>query len=214
MALRIGIDFDNTIVCYDEVFVRIARAEGLIPGDLKGGKAEVRDFLRKLSGGEEKWQRLQGRVYGDQMDSASLFEGAARFLTRCRERGDARVFIVSHKTEFGHFDARGINLRDAARAWMMRHRFFDKDGFNLPGDALYFEPTRDDKIERIARLDCTHFIDDLEEVLEDSRFPAATRRILFLNARSARSGRSGRPTADYDVCADWREIEEAVFANA
>ena len=208
MAFRIGIDFDNTIVCYDEVFVRIANGEGLIPRDLKGGKAEVRDYLRKLRGGEERWQRLQGRVYGDQMDRASLFEGAARFLARCRERDDVRVFIVSHKTEFGHFDPRGINLRDAARAWMTRHGFFDKAGFNLPGDALYFESTRYDKIERVAQLACTHFIDDLEEVLADSRFPAATRRILFLN------GRSSRPAAGYEVCADWHEIEEAIFANA
>jgi hypothetical protein len=38
MALRIGIAFDNTIVCCDEVFVRIAKAEGLIPGDLKGAR--------------------------------------------------------------------------------------------------------------------------------------------------------------------------------
>jgi hypothetical protein len=211
MAFRIGIDFDNTIVCYDEVFVRIAKAESLLPQDFKGGKAEVRDCLRKLRGGEERWQRLQGRVYGDQMDSASLFEGAARFLARCRERDDTRVFIVSHKTEFGHFDPRGINLRDAARAWMVRQGFFDKDGFNLPGDALHFESTRYDKIEKIAQLGCTHFIDDLEEVLADSRFPAATRRILFLNGRSERSGRLA---AGYEVCTDWHEIEEAVFANA
>ncbi len=208
MAFRIGIDFDNTIVCYDEVFVRTAKAEGLIPDDFRGGKAGVRDFIRRLSGGEEKWQRLQGRVYGDQMDGASLFEGAARFLSRCRQRADTRVFIVSHKTEFGHFDASGINLREVARAWMARHGFFDKGGFNLSGDALYFEATRDDKIERIARLGCTHFIDDLEEVLGDPRFPAGVRRILFLN------GRSDCPAVGYEVCADWREIEEALFANA
>ena len=86
--------------------------------------------------------------------------------------------------------------------------FFEKGGFNLSGDALYFEPTRDDKIERIARLGCTHFIDDLEEVLEHSRFPAGVRRILFLN------GRSDIPAVSYEVCADWQEIEETVFANA
>jgi len=207
MVFRIGIDFDNTIVCYDEVFVLAATAEGLIPHDLRGGKAAVRDFIRNLSGGEEKWQRLQGRVYGDQMDDASLFEGAARFLSRCRQRADTSVFIVSHKTEFGHFDESGINLREVARAWMTKHGFFDKAGFNLAGDAVYFEATRDDKIERIAQLGCTHFIDDLEEVLGHPRFPAGIKRILFLN------GRSDRPAVSYEVCADWQEIEEAVFAN-
>jgi hypothetical protein len=208
MAFRIGIDFDNTIVCYDEVFVRTAKGEGLIPHDFRGGKAGVRDFIRRLTGGEEKWQRLQGKVYGSQMDDASLFEGVARFLSRCRQRADTSVFIVSHKTEFGHFDASGISLREVACAWMAKHAFFDKGGFNLADDALYFESTRDDKIERIARLGCTHFIDDLEEVLGHPRFPVGVRRILFLN------GRSDRPAVSYDVCADWREIEEAVFANA
>jgi len=208
MAFRIGIDFDNTIVCYDEVFVRTAKAEGLIPDDLRGGKAGVRDFVRRLCGGEEKWQRLQGRVYGDQMDGASLFEGAARFLSRCRQRADTSVFIVSHKTEFGHFDASGINLREVARAWMAKRGFFDKGGFNLSADDLYFEPTRDDKIERIAQLGCTHFIDDLEEVLGHPQFPAGVKRILFLN------GRPDRPAVSYEVCADWQEIEEAIFANA
>lgn len=208
MAFRIGIDFDNTIACYDEVFVRTAKAEGLIPHDLRGGKAAVRDFILRLNSGEEKWQRLQGRVYGYQMDDASLFEGAARFLSRCGQRADTKVFIVSHKTEFGHFDPSGINLREVARAWMAQRGFFEKGGFNLSGDALYFEPTRDDKIDRIARLGCTHFIDDLEEVLGHSRFPAGVRRILFLN------GRSDRPAVSYEVCADWQEIEEAVFANA
>jgi len=207
MDFRIGIDFDNTIVCYDQVFLRTAKAEGLIPDDLRGGKAGVRDFIRRLNSGEEKWQRLQGRVYGDQIDGALLFEGVARFLSRCRQRSDTSIFIVSHKTEFGHFDACGISLREVARGWMIKHGFFDKAGFNLPGDALYFESTRDDKIERIARLGCTHFIDDLEEVLEHPRFPAATRRILFLN------GRSDKPPVSYDVCVDWQEIEEAVFAN-
>jgi hypothetical protein len=208
MGFRIGIDFDNTIVCYDEVFVRTAKAEGLIPHDFVGGKAAVRDLVRRLSGGEESWQRLQGRVYGDQMDGATLFEGAARFLTRCRNRADTRIFIVSHKTELGHFDESGINLRDAARAWMVKHRFFDKDGFNLSSDAVYFEPTREHKVDRIAQLHCTHFVDDLEEVLEDSRFPTGVRRILFLN------GRAERPSVGYRICADWQEIEEAVFANA
>ncbi len=208
MALRIGIDFDNTIVCYDEVFARTAKAAGLIPQDFRGGKASVRQFIRGLSCGEEKWQRLQGRVYSDQMDGAALFAGAARFLSRCRRRADTSVFIVSHKTEFGHFDASGINLREVARAWMVKHGFFEKGGFNLSSDALYFEHTRDDKIKRIARLGCTHFIDDLEEVLGHSRFPAGVRRILFLN------GRSDIPAVTYEVCADWQEIEETVFANA
>lgn len=207
MSFRIGIDLDNTIVCYDKVFVRTAKAEGLIPHDFQGGKPDVRARIRGLDHGEEKWQRLQGKVYGGLMAGASLFQGAEGFLSRCLQRTDTNVFIVSHKTEFGHADASGINLREVARGWMAQHGFFDKGGLNLAEDALYFESTRDDKIERIAQLACTHFIDDLEEVLGHPRFPAGVKRILFLN------GRPDKPAVDYEVCAGWREIEEAVFQN-
>jgi len=207
MRFRIGIDFDNTLVSYDQLFTQTAKAERLIPDDFRGGKAAVRELIRRLDGGEEKWQRLQGKVYGGQMGSASLFEGAARFLARCSRRTDTSIFIISHKTEFGHFDASGINLRAVACDWMNRHGFFDQGGLNLAHDAIYFESTREEKVERIARLDCTHFIDDLEEVLGHPRFPAGVKRILFLN------GRPGKPAVSYRVCADWNEIEEAVFEN-
>jgi hypothetical protein len=124
MAFRIGIDLDNTLVSYDKVFVQTAMADELIPHDFRGSKIGVRELIRGLDGGEEKWQRLQGKVYSSQMDCASLYEGVARFLARCRQRADARVFIVSHKTEFGHFDASSINLRTVAWAWMTKHGFF------------------------------------------------------------------------------------------
>lgn len=208
MGFRIGIDFDNTIVSYDKLFLQTAKAEGLIPHDFRGGKLGVRELIRRLDGGEEKWQWLQGKVYGGQIESASLVEGVAQFLVRCRQRTDTSVFIVSHKTEFGHFDASGINLREVARDWMAKHAFFDKGGLNLATDAIYFESTREGKVDRIARLGCTHFIDDLEEVLGHPGFPAGVRRILFLN------GRTDKPAVNYEVCADWREIEEAVFDNA
>ncbi len=208
MGFRIGIDFDNTIVSYDKLFVQTAKAEGLIPHDFRGGKVGVRELIRRLDGGEEKWQWLQGKVYGGQIESASLIEGVAQFLVRCRQRNDTSVFIVSHKTEFGHFDASRINLREVARDWMAKHAFFDEGGLNLATDAIYFESTREGKVDRIARLECTHFIDDLEEVLGHPGFPAGVRRILFLN------GRADKPAVNYEVCADWREIEEAVFENA
>lgn len=207
MALRIGIDFDNTIVCYDDAFVRMARSENLVSASFRGCKADVRDFVRRLADGEEKWQRLQGKVYAH-MDDAGLFDGVEEFLRRCRQRDDISVFIVSHKTEFGHSDSSGLNLRKVACDWMTKQGFFEERGFRIPVENLYFESTRDDKIERIARLGCTHFIDDLEEVLEDSRFPAGVRRILFLNRRR------GKPAVSYDVCADWREIQRVIFANA
>ena len=58
----IGVDFDNTIVCYDGVFHRAAVERGLIPPELPVSKGQVRDHLRRL-GQEHAWTELQGEVY-------------------------------------------------------------------------------------------------------------------------------------------------------
>ena len=204
MEMRIGIDFDNTLIDYDAVFVAAARERGLIGDDFAGSKREVRDRIRLLPDGEIAWQRLQGHVYGAGIAAATMFAGVDGFLRDCRDRG-IEVFVVSHKTRFGHYDSTGINLRAAAVGWMARHRFFAPDGYGIPVHRVFFESTRAAKLRCIEAIGCSHFIDDLEEVFADPGFPTATRPILF-----AAAGRLPRGT----VCASWRQIAAAVFAES
>ena len=201
---RIGIDFDNTIVTYDEVFCAAARERGLVDARFAGSKQAVRDLIRLLPDGEFAWQRLQGHVYGTGIVDAGMFAGVDPFLRRCRRDG-ATVFVVSHKTEFGHHDAAHVNLRKAALGWMTGHGFFRPDGYAIPAENVFFEGTRAEKLARIARLGCSHFIDDLEEVLTDAKFPAGVARILFSDTAHAGAA------APYRVCPTWRAIEESVF---
>ena len=202
-SLRIGLDFDNTIICYDGVFRAAAIARGLLPGDFVGGKQQVRDAVRLLAGGELNWQRLQGHVYGKGLEQAEPFVGLHAFLGEAKQRGD-EVFIVSHKTEHGHFDPDKVNLRDAARSWMAAQGFFTPEGAAIKPANVFFALTRAEKLARIAAIGCDVFIDDLEEVLDDPDFPAATRRVLFAQAADA----GVRP---YQICDDWRGVAEAVF---
>ncbi|MEO8039521.1 MAG: haloacid dehalogenase-like hydrolase, partial [Betaproteobacteria bacterium] len=44
---------------------------------------------------------------------------------------------------------------------------------------VFFELTKGEKLARIGTLGCTHFIDDLPEILLASGFPPGTARILF-----------------------------------
>src|ERR1700733_10016389 len=115
--MRIGIDFDNTLIDYNRVFVTAARERRLIPADFNGSKREVRDAIRLLPEGELAWQRLQGHVYGAGISGAVPFAGAADFLRRCARAG-VETFIVSHKTRYGHHDPGRAGLRAAARGWM------------------------------------------------------------------------------------------------
>jgi len=61
--MRIGIDFDNTIACYDGVFHAAALERGLIPADIGRDKNSVRDHLNG-AGRNDDFTELQGYVYG------------------------------------------------------------------------------------------------------------------------------------------------------
>ena len=166
----IGIDFDNTLVTYDEVFRAEACARGLIDPDFAGTKQEIRDRIRLSPGGELAWQQLQGYVYGKGIVRARMFEGADGFLRRASAEGRP-VAVVSHKTEYGHYDQARVNLRESAREWMQERGFFAANGYGIPAENVFFEGTRVEKLKRIASLGCNYFIDDLEEVLDDPDFP-------------------------------------------
>jgi hypothetical protein len=201
-GLRIGIDFDNTIITYDEVFCALAKRWGLIDQTFSGGKQALRDAIRLLPEGELAWQRLQGQVYGKGIGRAKMVAGFEAFLRRCRAE-ECSVVIVSHKTDYGHYDPDRVNLRKAALDWMAAMGLFD-DAYAIPLKSIYFESTREEKLSRIAALSLTYFIDDLEEVLADPGFPPNVRRILF-----ADEGRP--PVGPYIVCSTWRDIEQQVF---
>jgi hypothetical protein len=204
-SLRIGIDFDNTIITYDDVFCAAAKRCGLIDPEFSGSKKAVRNAIRLLPGGELAWQRLQGQVYGKGIRDAKMVAGVEPFLRRCGAEGCV-VVIVSHKTKYGHFDPDRANLRTAALDWMKGQGLCDRDhGIALKD--VHFENSRAEKIKRIAALTLTHFIDDLEEVLTDSDFPPNVNRILLAPEAQA----SGAP---YTCCSTWRDIERQVFGGA
>ncbi len=111
--MEIGIDLDNTIIKYDQVFWMLARKMGIVEEISSGTKQDLRSLVRERPGGESKWRALQGQVYGKHIGSAEIFPGAKRFLWLCQLRG-IKVVIVSHKTQYGHEDVEGTDLREAA----------------------------------------------------------------------------------------------------
>jgi hypothetical protein len=201
-GFRIGLDFDNTIVNYDDVFCAIARNWGLVERDFIGRKQAVRNAILPLPGGELVWQRLQGQAYGKGIAEAKIVTGVESFIHRCRAEG-CEVVVVSHKTEYGHHDQDRVNLRRAALDWMTAHGLID--GVEaIPPENIYFEATREEKLNRIAALSLTHFIDDLKEVLTEAGFPPNVERILLAEEEQ-------QTTAPYTVCPSWRDVEQHLF---
>jgi hypothetical protein len=175
--VRIGLDFDNTLVRYDHVFSLESEKLGIISSSWNGSKQELRDDILLRPDGERLWQTLQGRVYGLGMGQAVMFPGVASFLMRSRQRGDD-LFIVSHKTEFGHFDLTRTPLRQVALTWMESNGFFDQSRFGLLKENVFFSATRSEKVDQIARLNLDIFVDDLEEVFAEEGFPSIN-KVLF-----------------------------------
>jgi hypothetical protein len=178
MKPRIGIDLDNTIVSYDQLMHKLARHHGWIGPDVRESKKSVRDAVRKLPDGHVTWQKLQGEAYGPRMKEASIIPGVREFFQRCRE-GGVDVSIVSHKTEFAAYDPTGTNLRQASLDWLRNHKIPGRHGSHAVPRNIYFESTRREKIERIVSLQCTHFIDDLEETFLEDYFPRSVVKILY-----------------------------------
>lgn len=173
--MRIGIDFDNTIVSYDALFHKVARERDLIPSDVPVNKLAVRDHLRG-AGQEERWTEMQGYVYGARMSEALGYEGVTDFIYRAKSVGH-QMYIVSHKTRHPFLGPR-YDLHAAARAWIEQHLLWKGQAL-IPAENIFFELTKQEKIDRIRACGCDAFIDDLPEILLAEGFPAKTDRILF-----------------------------------
>ena len=169
--MRIGIDFDNTLVSYDALFHRVALDQQAIPADLAQTKVAVRDYLRR-AGREPVWTEMQGTVYGARMDEAQAYPGAIEFLRWASARG-LELRIVSHKTRHPFIGPKH-DLHDAARRWVERHLAGCVDPASV-----FFELTQEEKIGRIGAIGCHYYIDDLPEILLAPAFPGEVRRILF-----------------------------------
>jgi hypothetical protein len=175
-AVIVGVDFDNTIVCYDAIFHRVARERDLIPEGLRVSKNAVREHLRG-AGQEALWTELQGYVYGPRMPEAEPFPGVEEFFRRARAMG-LPLLIISHRTRYPYLGER-YDLHQAARDWLAAYGFHDPAGIGLPRERVYFELTKQEKLARVRTQGCTHFIDDLPELFEEPDFPVAVQKILF-----------------------------------
>jgi hypothetical protein len=185
--LRIGVDFDNTLISYDRVFRDLAARRGWVPRGFPASKEAVRRRLLSEDRNDLRWQRLQAEAYGPRIFDARPFAGFAPWLRQALKAGH-EVFIVSHKSEASHFDP-SVRLRDSARTWLKARGLAANAApapLRLKPGHVLFTSTREEKIAQIARLRLDVFIDDLLPVLEDPRFPKKVLRLHFGRQAPAR----------------------------
>jgi hypothetical protein len=205
--MRIGIDFDNTIACYDGVFHAAAVERGLIPVEIPTDKQSVRDFLR-AQGRDADFTLLQGYVYGARMELVGLYPG---FVETLRELvvADHTVYLVSHKTKLP-IAGPPYDMHDAARKFLELRELVGGAGGFLP-EHVFFESTKEDKVARAQALGCEVFIDDLPEILQMAGIRDNMRTILF-DPEGHFAKRNGE-TAKFERYSSWFEIGAALRDN-
>ena len=178
----IGLDFDNTIVCYDQAIVKLSQSIPDLPSSISRTKLGLRDHLR-ATGREAEWTAFQGTLYGPGMEHAEPFDGALETMLKVVADGH-RLVIISHRSRHPYAGP-PHDLHAAARAWVAQ-RLQSLGLFSCTVDdapTVNFLETREEKITMIGKLACDVFVDDLPEVLNDTHFPSKTKPVLFDPAR-------------------------------
>jgi hypothetical protein len=204
--LIIGVDFDNTIICYNGILNKLAHERGLSVS-FPCSKKTLRDLLRQLPDGEIEWQKWQAIMYGARIGEAKPISHVADFFRLCRMK-NVSVYIISHKSEYATQDTKEINLRNAALKWMHDNHFFSKDGLGINQESIFFCNTRQEKIQMIKHLGCNYFIDDLDETFLEENFPTSVQGILYSPA-----GDHSQAIDNFKIKASWKEIIQYLFPS-
>ena len=202
--MRIGLDFDNTIVCYDQAIALLAEELFELPAELPRTKLELRNFLR-ADGREAEWTAFQAELYGPGMRYAQPFEGAISTMQQLAAEGHELV-IISHRSR-RPYAGPPHDLHVAARGWV-DERLQTNGLFTDDNSMINFLETREEKVACISHLCCCAFLDDLPDVLQAPGFPAQTVGILF-----DPSG-AGTTPPGCRLITDWPELIEVLPALA
>ncbi len=199
--MRIGFDFDNTIVSYDTLFHKVAVEQGHIPADVAVNKNAVRDYLR-AQGKEPVWTAMQGYVYGARMNEAAAYPDAIAVIEALGKAGH-ELAIISHKTR-APYEGPAYDLHAAARGWIETHLLNASGEPLIPRERTFFLETKPEKIAKIADLQCDVFIDDLPEILLHDGFPEKARRVLF--------SASPQTHPQWTQVSDWKQFHALLTA--
>jgi hypothetical protein len=173
----LGLDLDNTIVSYENVFRQAARERGITVPTGVSAKNALRDHYHRI-GDPDEFTRLQGFSYGLGMKTAEPYPAFPEALQGLLASG-WQVWIISHRTRHPILGPRE-DLHAAAREWLSRLGLFSGQSRRVAG--VHLEETREGKLARIRERGCTAFVDDLLEVLRHPGFPASCRGLWFAPA--------------------------------
>ena len=192
--MRIGFDFDNTIVDYDLVFTQIADELNL--EYLDSPKNSIKNYYEIELGQPNSWKKIQFKVYCELISKISPSEKFITFLNWLIDNKHD-IFIVSHKTQNIRINNKNLNLRQPAKKWI------EKNIPNFNKERLFFESSAIAKIRKIKSLNLDFFVDDLVTILNHRQFPHVTKKIL-INSRWQKLN-------NIYIAKNWEEVKKYII---
>ena len=98
------------------------------------------------------------------MVNAKIFDGLRKFIIHSNLK-NYKIFIISHKTHYGHYDEKKISLRKAALDFLNSKNIMNSDITGIKKKNIFFFTTRRKKIIQIKKLKLNFFIYYLSEIL-------------------------------------------------
>ncbi len=187
----IGIDFDNTIINYINVFKKLLKKNKIPFGKKLNKEIFKKKIIKKYN--ENFYTKIQSEIYGKNIFYARKFKNLNRNLNYLQKRH--HLILISHKTKYPIIGQK-VNLRKKALMWLNENNLYgSKKIFNKKN--VFFEETIEQKIKKIKKLKCDYFIDDLNLILD--RLPNSIGKIKF-----------GSKSKKYKYFLNWKNINQII----
>lgn len=198
--MKIGIDFDNTIVDYTGVFYQAARQWGIVPTYIGSTKEAVKHYLIGRDQ-EPLWTELQGKVYGQAIQSAKPYEGCKEVLSSWKKKG-VELHLISHKTRYPIIGDK-LDFHLAADEWLKAQSLYELF------DSVNYCPQKSQKIQTINTKQVDYFVDDLLSVLTDVSLSPLINKIWF-----TQNNREDEPcSSGISLATSWQQVAQKVMAE-
>jgi hypothetical protein len=175
-----GFDLDNTLIDYSAAVEEYCRIMTIIPCTNIG---MLREQLRKNNVSDYEWQLAQGWLYTEGLQFAQVGLGSVDLCSYLTQAG-YRLYIVSHKTTHTPEFCGNIPLHDLANNWIQKSTIAN---YFKETEQIHYESTRELKVQKIKELALNYFVDDLEEIFNESKFPSNTKSFLINKSSSQNS---------------------------
>jgi hypothetical protein len=171
--INVGIDLDNTIISYNNSFLRLAKKYNLNKRKVLNKNILKKNIIKKF--GMSEWTKCQGKIYGKEILINNSYEDVKKNLLFLKKKFN--IFLISHRSKYPYLGKK-IDLHKQATKWLNKKKFLGKKKI-FEKKNIFFETSLQKKIIRINKLNCQIFIDDLLLVLK--RLPISVAKIHFTN---------------------------------